>query len=414
MHRYLWLLACAAAIPCRAQMNMDQMNMNMGMNMSGMLLMQQASGASMNPQSWRMPMFMPQVGSWTLMLMGQAFLLDTQQWGARGNDKLYSVGWFMVGATHEVGRGSLMLEGMFSQEPATITGKRYPELFQTGETAYGKPIVDGQHPHNFVMALSVAYQRPISDSTFFEIYLAPVGDPALGPVAFPHRASASELPQAPLGHHWQDSTHISYDVVTAVLKRRWARLEASGFHGAEPGENRWTIGYGAVDSWSTRASVFPTRNWMAQVSVGRLTHPEALEPGDVVRATASAHYSRPTAAGRSWSSSLIWGRNHNTFNHRNLNSLLAETVVPVRGGNFLTGRWELVDKDELLPSGEVFRIGAYTGGFTHDLPPWIPGVETGIGANATAYTLPASLHPYYGTRPFGGEVYLRFRLKPAR
>ncbi|MGO9257995.1 MAG: hypothetical protein ACLQU1_17030 [Bryobacteraceae bacterium] len=399
-------LLCAMALPCRAQMDM-----------AGMLLMQQASGTSMNPQSWRMPMFMPPAGSWSLMFMGQAFLLDTQQSGPRGGDKLYSTSWFMAAATHPLGRGSLMVQLMLSLEPATVTGRRYPELFQTGETAFGKPIVDGQHPHNLIMGLALTYARPIGGATFLELYAAPVGDPALGPVAFPHRASASELPQAPLGHHWQDSTHIAYDVVTAALKRRWARLEASGFHGAEPGENRWTIGYGPMDSWSTRFSVLPSSNWMAQVSVGRLTHPEALGPGDVVRATASLHYSRPmghSPAGReSWSSSLIWGRNHDTFTHRNLNSYLAETVLPVGGRNFLTGRWELVDKDELLSSGAVFRIGACTLGFTHDLPGVIPGVEAGIGANATAYTLPEALQPYYGAHPFGVNVYLRFRLKPA-
>jgi len=413
MLRRLVLPALATAALGRGQMPMP---MPTQINMAGMLLMQQASGTSMNPQSWRMPMFMPRAGSWDLMFMGQAFILDTRQAGPRGGDKFYSTNWFMAAATHRAGRGSLMVQLMLSLEPATITNRRYPELFQTGETAYGRPIVDGQHPHNFVMGLSVSYQRPIGGATFLELYAAPVGDPALGPVSFPHRASAAELAQAPLGHHWQDSTHISYDVVTAAVKRRRLRLEASGFHGAEPGENRWTISYGPMDSWSTRLSVFPASNWMAQVSVGRIAHPEALEPGDVLRSTASLHYSRPLAHAKnaSWSSSLIWGRNHSTFTHRDLNSYLAETVLPVRSRNFLTARWELVDKDELLPTGQVFRIGAYTVGWTHDLPPVIPGLETGIGANATAYTLPADLQPYYGARPWAVNVYLRLRLNPAR
>jgi hypothetical protein len=406
MLRQLALLAIA--LPCRAQMNMA------GENMAGMMLMQQASGTSMNPQSAHMPMFMPRAGSWRLMFMGQAFLLDTQQSGPRGGDKLYSTNWFMASASHSLGRGSLMIDLMLSLEPATVTDRRYPELFQTGETAFGKPIVDGQHPHNLIMGLGVTYARPIGDATFLELYAAPVGDPALGPVAFPHRASASELPQAPLSHHWQDSTHIAYDVLTAALRRRWARLEASGFHGAEPGENRWTISYGPIDSWSTRFSVMPSSNWMAQVSVGRLTHPEASELGDVLRTTASVHYSRPTSHGEAWSSSLIWGRNHSTFTHRDLNSYLAESVLPVPGRNFLTGRWELVDKDELLSTGQVFRIAAYTLGFTHDLPAIVPGVETGIGANASAYTLPGTLVSYYGAHPLGVNIYLRFRLKPAR
>ena len=118
---------------------------------------------------------------------------------------------------------------MLSLEPATITGERYPLLFQTGETAYGKPIVDGQHPHNFIMGLGFHYTYQVTEDTFLSAYFAPVGDPALGPVAFPHRASAMELPQAPISHHWQDSTHISDEVVTVGISHRKLRLEASGF-----------------------------------------------------------------------------------------------------------------------------------------------------------------------------------------
>jgi len=404
VYRALLLLAAAAA--ARADSS------GMQMNMAGMLLMNQASGTSMNPLSSPMPMFMPRLGSWNLMLMGQGFAVDTQQRGPRGGDKFYSPNWFMAGAGHRLGRGSFMVELMISLEPATITNRFYPELFQTGETAYGRPIIDGQHPHNFIMGLGFDYVRPVADGMLLQFYFAPVGDPALGPVAFPHRSSAAELPQAPLGHHWQDSTHIADDVVTVALKRDWLRLEASGFHGAEPGENRWIIQQGAIDSWSARFSVFPSKNWMAQVSVGRLAHPELLEPGDVVRATASLHYSRPMADGRVWASSLIWGRNHDTFTQRNLNSFLAESVLPVRGANFLTGRFELVDKDELFASGNVYRIAAFIAGFTHDLPPLLRGVETGVGANVTAYRIPAEITPYYGEHPFGFNIYVRFRLKP--
>jgi len=404
VHRLLLLLATAAAARPDSS--------GMQMNMAGMLLMNQASGTSMNPLSSPMPMFMPRIGSWNLMLMGQAFVVDTQQSGPRGGDKFFSTNWFMAGAEHRLGRGSFMVELMISLEPATITNRFYPELFQTGETAYGRPIIDGQHPHNFIMGLGLDYARPLGDNFLLQFYVAPVGDPALGPVAFPHRSSAAELPQAPLGHHWQDSTHIADDVVTVALKRDWFRLEASGFHGAEPGENRWIIQQGAIDSWSTRFSVTPSKDLVAQVSVGRIDHPEALEPGNVVRATASISYSRPLAAGGAWASSLIWGRNHETFTHRNLNSFLAESVLPLRGGNFLTGRFEVVDKDELFASGDVYRIAAFTAGFTHDLPPLLRGVETGVGANLTTYRIPTAITPYYGDHPFGVDIYLRLRLKP--
>jgi hypothetical protein len=430
------LIALAGLEPCRAQ-NMPDMpgmhhmhdmpGMHMTqMNPAGMFLMNQASGTSLNPQSWPMPMFMPALGSWNLMLMGQAFLVDAQQTGPRGADKFYSTNWFMAGAEHSAGKGSFMFDLMLSLEPATITKRFYPELFQTGETAYGRTIVDGQHPHNFIMGLGFHYARPFGEHATLHLYFAPVGDPALGPVAYPHRASAAELPEAPLGHHWQDSTHIADDVVTAGVKYRWLQLEASGFHGAEPGENRWTITQGAIDSWSTRLSVMPSKNWIAQVSVGRLAHPERQEPGDVVRATASLEYSRPMAHGEAWSSTIAWGRNHDTLTHRDLSSFLAESVAPIPGNNFVTGRVELVDKDELFTNdpdleaqldrtaGPAFRIGAYTAGLTHDLPRIVRGLENGIGANITAYSLPQAIKPFYGTHPFAVNVYLRLRLKPAK
>jgi hypothetical protein len=175
-------------------------------------LMSLGSGTSMNPQSWPMPMLMPKMGSWKFMIMGQGFLIDTQQSGPRGGDKFYSPIWAMISAARPLGGGSLMLQSMFSLDPATVTNRSYPLLFQTGETAYGKALTDAQHPHDFFMGLGINYARPLGEDTIVHFYYAPVGDPALGPIAFPHRASAFELPQATLGHHWQDSTHIANNV----------------------------------------------------------------------------------------------------------------------------------------------------------------------------------------------------------
>jgi hypothetical protein len=357
------------------------------------------------------------------MIMGQAFIVDTQQSGPRGGDKLYSPNAFMFNVEHSLGGGSFMIQTMFSLEPLTITDRRYPLLFQTGETAYGKPIVDGQHPHNFIMSAGIQYAHPLGENAILQLYYAPVGDPALGPVAYPHRASADELPQATLGHHWQDSTHIADDVATVAVKYKWMRVEASGFYGTEPGENRWHVDWGPMNSYAIRFSVFPTKNWMAQVSAGRLTNPERQSPGDVVRSTASLSYSRQLADGETWSSSLIWGRNHDVVTQHNLNSYLAETVYPVSQKNFLTGRIELVDKDELFAdnpeleeqlartAGSTFRIGAYTAGYTRDIGTF-RDIETGVGANATAYTLPAAIKPYYGDHPWGVNAFVRLRLKP--
>ena len=173
------------------------------------------------------------------------------------------------------------------------------------------------------MALSVQYAHSLDRDTMLQFYYAPVGDPALGPVAFPRRASAAEIPQAPIGHHWQDSTHIADNVATVAVRHKWLRVEASGFYGSEPDENRWNIDWGGMNSYSARVSVAPTQSWMAQVSAGRLTKPERQEQGDVVRTTASVSYTRG-----GWSSSLIWGHNHQTFTRHDLNSVLAESFVP--------------------------------------------------------------------------------------
>ena len=402
---------------------MRGMNM-VEMNPAGMYLMNLASGTSSNPASWPMPMVMTHFGSWNTMFMGAGFLVDTQQSGPRGGDKFYSPNWFMGAVEHRAGaKGAFAFNLMLSLDPATITGQRYPLLFQTGETAYGKPLVDAQHPHNFIMGLGFHYVYQLGENTTGDIYFAPVGDPALGPVAFPHRASAMELPQAPISHHWQDASHIVDEVLTVGISHKKVRLEASGFHGAEPGENRWIIQSGPLDSWATRFWFFPSKNWAAQFSVGRIAHPEPLEAGDQVRATASLEYSKPMAGGN-WSSSLIWGRNHSTATHRNLNSYLAESVLPVRRGNFITGRVELVDKDELFAaepdiaarldtlSGSTFRIGAYTIGYTRDID-LFRFVETGIGVNFSSYSLPGVIKPYYGDHPIGGNIFVRFRLRPA-
>ncbi len=396
------------------------------MSPASMFLMGLASGTAVNPSGFSMPMVMRHFGNWNSMFMGLGFLSDIQQSGPRGGDKLYSTNWFMTSAEHRVGANdAFQAELMLSLEPATITDRRYPLLFQTGETAYGAPLEDAQHPHNFIMALGFHYVHRVAKDTILDLYFAPVGDPALGPVAYPHRASAMELPEAPISHHWQDSTHIADDVVTAGLQYRKFKLEASGFHGAEPGENRWIIQQGAIDSWAGRLWFFPASNWAAQVSAGRLAHPEASEPGDQTRVTASVAYTRPLPGG-SWATTLSWGRIHSTATLRNGNSYLAETVVPLHRRNFITGRFELVDKDDLFADdlalqqdidvlyGSTFRIGAYTAGYTRDirlLHGLLPSVEAGIGANFTVYSLPASLQPYYGGHPAGGNIFLRFRLR---
>lgn len=402
---------------------MDHTSMHQEMDPSQTFLMSQSSGTALQPAAWRMPMHMTQAGGWRLMWMGQVFIVDTQQAGPRGGDKLYSSNWGMLGAVHKLGGGSVMLRSMLSLEPATVTNRRYPLLFQTGETAYGIPLVDAQHPHEFVMELSLQYAHPLGEKGAWNIYYAPVGDPALGPVAYPHRASAMELPQASLGHHWQDSTHIANNVLTAGVSYGKLRVEASGFHGREPNEARWNIDAGAMDSWSARAGVFPTPNWAAQISAGRLQHPEAAHAGSVVRTTASVEYIRPAPGANSWATSLVWGQNYKQDEQRRTNSVLAETVVPVGRRNFVTGRFEWSQRDELFEDNHArseqvrratgqnaFQVSAFTLGYTRDVA-LSSSVQSGIGANVSLYAIEAALKPFYGGHPWGVNIFVRFRLK---
>jgi len=399
------------------------MNMESGMGGDDDFFMAESSGTAVQPSAWPMPMVMTNPGSWRLMWMGQAFLVDTQQTGPLGADKFYSTNWGMLSAVHRLVDGAVMLRTMLSLEPATITERRYPLLFQTGETAFGNPITNAQHPHDFVMELSVQYSHSMGERATFDLYYGVIGDPALGPVAYPHRASAAEIPQATLGHHWEDSTHIANNVLTAVLAFKAVRFEASGFHGAEPDENRWNFDFGPMNSYSGRITFTPTPRWAAQVSAGHLTLPEALEPGDVVRTTASVEYVVPRSRDNSWATSLIWGRNWKTAPKYGSNAVLAETVFPFRDKNFLTGRYEWSQRDELFSDNPVlaaqlsmntgtrwFDISAYTMGYTRDIGTF-HGVETGLGANVSLYGIPNAIKPYYGDHPLGVNVYLRIRLR---
>jgi hypothetical protein len=257
-------------------------------------------------------------------------------------------------AERPIGGGHLMLRSMLSLEPLTV-GKKYPELFQTGETIGGRPIIDAQHPHDFVMELAAEYARPLTEHTIGYIYAAPFGDPALGPVAYPHRASAAEIPQASLSHHVQDSTHIAGSVVTIGAQSGMFGYAFSGFHGREPDEKRWDIDTGKIDSWAARVTFDPSPNWTAQLSTGHLKHPEAAEPGDIQRTTASVAYSKASAIGQ-WDTSLIFGHNDKTEGHDG-SSWLAESVLQFGGVNYVTAEglsYQGVD-DRLLPRRGQYR-----------------------------------------------------------
>lgn len=377
------------------------------------------SGTSQQPASTPDAMLMIHRHGWMLMAHGAGFLVDQQQSGPRGGDKLFSPNWAMFMAERSWGPGELTLRSMFSLEPATITQRRFPELFQTGETAFGRPLVDAQHPHNFFMELAAQYDIKLGETGGLEIYAAPIGDPALGPEAFPHRASAADDPLAPLGHHLQDSTHIAASVVTGGASYGPARIEFSGFHGREPGENRWALINGGIDSWSTRFSLSPAKDWSGQVSWGRLHSPEALNPiEDQIRMTASVSYNRPLTEGN-WANLLLWGRTRDAAGGNIMNSYLLESDLGWKTHHVWT-RIENVDKStELLLGGQpepagfnerfLGRIQAYSLGYGHDLPSpeWLAAE---LGGQWTLYHAPASLRADYGAHPQGLALFLKIGL----
>jgi hypothetical protein len=383
------------------------------------ILHHSTAGTSAQPNSTVESMIMLSRGKWLFMFHGVAFLSTLQQSGPRGYDKVFSTNWFMPMAQRQIGRGQITFRTMLSLEPATVTSRFYPLLFQQGETAFGKPINDGQHPHEFIMELAALYDLRLGTSGLLSLYAAPVGDPAMGPSAYAHRGSAAENPVASLGHHLQDSTHIANDVVTAGLAYKQARIEVSGFHGREPDEFRWDINSGAIDSWSARLTVQPGQNWSAQYSFAHLTSPEELHPTeDVQRMTASIGYNRPLTNG-SWASTLLWGRNRVPQTGQVFNGYLAESTLQFAKHNHVWGRLENVDRtSELLlgtqpePPGfdETFlaRIQAYTIGYDHDFP-LIPGLSTALGGQVTFYGKPDSLTPIYGRHPRGAILFLRVR-----
>jgi len=378
-----------------------------------------SSGTGMEPISTSAPMLMTRKGGWMLMFHANVFVLDEQQSSLRGADRFFSTNWFMPMAQRKLGPGVFTGRVMVSLEPATVTGRRYPLLFQQGETAFGLPITDGQHPHDFIMEVAALYDWKIGRQSLLSFYFAPVGDAAIGPAAYPHRASALEDPVATLGHHQEDSTHIADDVVTVSLTYRIARIEASGFHGREPDEFRWNIDQGNIDSWSTRLTIEPGKNWSGQYSYARIKSPEALFPGeDQERMTASLMYNRPFRGGN-WASTILWGRTRSIEDDSVFNSYLLESAIRFRAMNHVWTRIEsagrstelLLGENRLPPGFQEQPIGgvqAYTLGYDRDIK-IVPHLASAIGAQVTTYGVPEPLRAIYGSRPAGIAIFMRLR-----
>jgi hypothetical protein len=392
-----------------------------------------SSGTAWQPLSLPMHMFSRNAGNWLLMAHGNAFITYNQQGGPRGVGKLESTNWLMLMEQRSLGPGKIQFRQMFSAEPGTAPPGGFPQLFQTGETYKGLPLIDRQHPHDVFGELSVLYSLPLTERVSWMFYGGPAGEPAFGPVAYVHRWSASELGAAPLSHHLQDSTHISYGVVTTGLVFKAPslgslRLEGSAFNGREPDEKRYTLDFAPLDSFSGRVTYDPAANWSMQYSYAHLVHPEALEADNMHRQTASIMYNRPRPrlaagdvellSGDNWTTSFIWGRNRKLLQQTVQNSFVLESVFQFMRKNYAFTRMELVDKDELFPEQlfptldpaleRSFRIGAFTFGGTRDIAE-TGGFQLGLGADVAFYSKSNLLDPIYGENPVSFRVFLRVR-----
>jgi hypothetical protein len=382
------------------------------------------SGTTWQPSSGPMHMHYKVAGDWLLMFHYNFLAGMNRQGGPRGVTKVESVNWFMPMAYHKLGKGTIQLRSMFSLEPFTFPPGGSPLLFQTGETYKGQPLIDSQHPHDFFMELSAQYTLPLGERGTWFTYFGYPGEPALGPVAFMHRMSASENPSATLAHHLQDSTHISFGVLTTGFTYRWLKLEGSIFNGREPDENRYNFDAHKWNSRSARISIMPNPNWVIQTSYGFLRSPEASEPTtDIRRVTASVQYNKSLHRGN-WVSAFIWGRNHTSSpgETHNLNGYTLESTVNFVDKNYLYTRLELVDKNELLRASDrtllgitddhpSFRSGAYTFGGARDL--WTTEkVSFAIGSDLTFYSKPAILDRVYGSNPVSWKLF--FRIRPGK
>ena len=352
--------------------------------------------------------------SWMLMQDGIVFGMFNHQGGPRGGDEFRVPNWWMGMMSRKVGKGDLTLTSMLSLDPATVGKSGYGEIFQVGETLNGAPLVDRQHPHDFIMQLAAVWRVPLNERTGFTIAGGPAGEPALGPVAFMHRLSAAEMPLAPLGHHTFDSTHIAYGVITAALDRGPWVIEGSIFNGREPDEHRWDFDFGRLDSVSGRVWFKPTDRWEFQVSTGHLVEPEELEPGNVQRSTASASWIKRDGTNFSaFTAAIGVNRAHETSRY----AFFGEATHRI-GRTALFGRAEVVDveTEKLLLGGGHSHGGAslkdtvtaFSIGVMRDVATW-RGFELGLGGNLTAHAVPAALRETHGDDPVSFQIFFRVR-----
>jgi hypothetical protein len=362
--------------------------------------------------------FMP--NGWMLMVHGDGSLYYDHQGTVRGDDQVGSTNWAMIMAMRPVRRGMLHLHGMLSAEPFTVGPRGYPLLLQTGESYNGAPLRDRQHPHDLFLELSARYEVPVTRSVGVSIFVAPVGEPGIGPVAYMHRPSAQNDPFAPLGHHWQDATHITYGVITAGMFTRTVQLEGTLFQGREPDDDRYDFDFGALDSYGGRLTLNPTPHWSLAASYGYLKSPEELHPDENQhRLGGSVLYTRRIGPQGDWATAFVYGANKHVapgepsqeFEH----SLVLESNVQFDHHNSIFGRAEWVQKSpqELVIAGADpethFNVSALALGYVREMVEY-GGASLGLGVRGAISIVPEALKSTYGTQtPVGIALYVRLR-----
>jgi hypothetical protein len=376
------------------------------------------SGTAWLPDNSPMYAYMFHTPKWMYMLHGNVFLRYNKQdlfnKGTRGGSKWDAPNMAMLMGQRNVGRNGLFhFNTMVSFDPVTVGASGYPLLFQTGESYKGAPLVDRQHPHDFISELSVSYAHAFSKKADVFLYLAYPGEPALGPAAYVHRPSGFFNPDAPLSHHWVDATHITFGVATLGFRYGAWKLEGSSFTGREPGENRYNFDKPRFDSWSGRLSFNPSAKWALQASHGFIKEPEAQHPGENVnRTTASATYSSRSYNGAFINATALWGMNKTNL-HEPEHAALLEASYNIRK-TVVYGRYEWVQKsaEELNLDGDgfdhdaLYPVNALTAGASYDILN-IGKTKLALGGQLTVFRPAGQLQPLYGATPVAGQVYLR-------
>jgi hypothetical protein len=377
----------------------------------------EASGTAWQPDRSEHTSLMRATGDWTLMGHGMLSLVYDRQGGRRGDDKLFVPGMLMGMARRPVGNGTLQFKAMVSPDP--LMGKRgYPLLLASGETADGiEHLVDRQHPHDFFMELSGSVSQSVGPKSSVFVYGGLPGEPAFGPPAFMHREAIMDSPEAPISHHWLDSTHIAFGVVTGGLVVDRVKLEVSRFNGREPDQHRWNIETGPLDSTAVRLSWNPSDTLSLQGSWGRFKEPEQLEPDvDQTRWSASALYAREVAPGWKLAGTLAWGRKSIKDHHGgwlNDDAYVAEASLKHEGWTMF-GRGEVTENRELVESedehGPAYRVGKVSAGAVRDFR-LAKHLTLGVGGLVSLNFVPDELAPLYGgSNPTGAMGFVRLKL----